>query len=302
MVFRSRSMQAAAAFSLAAALTFAPASVLTAALPFAAPADVYAAVVEGSHAVDPAALSGRESYGPGTVGAFREQKTDDVSGSGTVGGSQAQSSYSSADLLTLPCPAGLEPDLWEAAKVSVRLYDEAVRTNLAEVNAVRKAAGVPEVVPDQELCMIAAYRAAQISKYRHLSHYGASGEFLANIVAAQATGNPDASVYENYYYELSDWARTYRAPADAQAGDAAAGGNTAGQAAGPGVVPKTAWDPSVEFRKDSMLLASEGQIWLTNSPNHYSNMTYVHHTRLGIGLFVSPEGQPVLDTMVQLFR
>ena len=176
-------MQAAAAFSLAAALTFAPASVLTAALPFAAPADVYAAVVEGSHAVDPAALSGRESYGPGTVGAFREQKTDDVSGSGTVGGSQAQSSYSSADLLTLPCPAGLEPDLWEAAKVSVRLYDEAVRTNLAEVNAVRKAAGVPEVVPDQELCMIAAYRAAQISKYRHLSHYGASGEYLANIVA-----------------------------------------------------------------------------------------------------------------------
>ena len=195
-------MQAAAAFSLAAALTFAPASVLTAALPFAAPADVYAAVVEGSHAVDPAALSGRESYGPGTVGAFREQKTDDVSGSGTVGGSQAQSSYSSADLLTLPCPAGLEPDLWEAAKVSVRLYDEAVRTNLAEVNAVRKAAGVPEVVPDQELCMIAAYRAAQISKYRHLSHYGASGEYLANIVAVQATGNPDASVYENYYYEL----------------------------------------------------------------------------------------------------
>ena len=278
-------MQAAAAFSLAAALTFAPASVLTAALPFAAPADVYAAVVEGSHAVDPAALSGRESYGPGTVG-----------------GSQAQSSCSSADLLTLPCPAGLEPDLWEAAKVSVRLYDEAVRTNLAEVNAVRKAAGVPEVVPDQELCMIAAYRAAQISKYRHLSHYGASGEFLANIVAAQATGNPDASVYENYYYELSDWARTYRAPADAQAGDAAAGGNTAGQAAGPGVVPKTAWDPSVEFRKDSMLLASEGQIWLTNSPNHYANMTYAYHTRLGIGLFVSPEGQPVLDTMVQLFR
>ena len=302
MVFFNCSMQAAAAFSLAAALTFAPASVLTAALPFAAPADVYAAVVEGSHAVDPAALSGRESYGPGTVGAFREQKTDDVSGSGTVGGSQAQSSYSSADLLTLPCPAGLEPDLWEAAKVSVRLYDEAVRTNLAEVNAVRKAAGVPEVVPDQELCMIAAYRAAQISKYRHLSHYGASGEFLANIVAAQATGNPDASVYENYYYELSDWARTYRAPADAQAGDAAAGGNTAGQAAGPGVVPKTAWDPSVEFRKDSMLLASEGQIWLTNSPNHYANMTYAYHTRLGIGLFVSPEGQPVLDTMVQLFR
>lgn len=302
MVFRIRSMQAAAAFSLAAALTFAPASVLTAALPFAAPADVYAAVVEGSHAVDPAALSGRESYGPGTVGAFREQKTDDVSGSGTVGGSQAQSSYSSADLLTLPCPAGLEPDLWEAAKVSVRLYDEAVRTNLAEVNAVRKAAGVPEVVPDQELCMIAAYRAAQISKYRHLSHYGASGEYLANIVAVQATGNPDASVYENYYYELSDWARTYRAPADAQAGDAAAGGNAAGQNAGPGVVPKTVWDPSVEFRKDSMLLASEGQIWLTNSPNHYANMTYAYHTRLGIGLFVSPEGQPVLDTMVQLFR
>ena len=159
-------MQAAAAFSLAAALTFAPASVLTAALPFAAPADVYAAVVEGSHAVDPAALSGRESYGPGTVGAFREQKTDDVSGSGTVGGSQAQSSYSSADLLTLPCPAGLEPDLWEAAKVSVRLYDEAVRTNLAEVNAVRKAAGVPEVVPDQELCMIAAYRAAFTFSYK----------------------------------------------------------------------------------------------------------------------------------------
>ena len=297
MAFRIRSMQAAAAVSLAAALTFAPASVLTAALPFAAPADVYAAVVEGSHAVDPAALSGRESYGPGTVGAFREQKTDDVSG-----GSQAQSSYSSADLLTLPCPAGLEPDLWEAAKVSVRLYDEAVRTNLAEVNAVRKAAGVPEVVPDQELCMIAAYRAAQISKYRHLSHYGASGEYLANIVAVQATGNPDASVYENYYYEMSDWARTYRAPSDAQAGDAAAGGNTAGQADGPGVVPKTAWDPSVEFRKDSMLLASEGQIWLTNSPNHYANMTYAYHTRLGIGLFVSPEGQPVLDTMVQLFR
>ena len=302
MVFRIRFTQAAAAFSLAAALTFAPASVLTAALPFAAPADVYAAVVEGSHAVDPAARSGRASYGPGTVGALRGQQTDAVSGSGTVGGSQAQSSCSSADLLTLPCPAGLEPDLWEAAKVSVRLYDEAVRTNLAEVNAVRKAAGVPEVVPDQELCMIAAYRAAQISKYRHLSHYGASGEFLANIVAAQATGNPDASVYENYYYELSDWARTYRAPADAQAGDAAAGGNTAGQAAGPGVVPKTAWDPSVEFRKDSMLLASEGQIWLTNSPNHYANMTYAYHTRLGIGLFVSPEGQPVLDTMVQLFR
>ena len=293
-------MQAAAAFSLAAALTFAPVS--AAVLPFGAPADVYAAVVEGSHAVDQAALSGRESYGPGTVGAFREQKTDDVSGSGTVGGSQAQSSYSSADLLTLPCPAGLEPDLWEAAKVSVRLYDEAVRQNLAEVNAVRKAAGVPEVVPDQELCMIAAYRAAQISKYRHLSHYGASGEYLANIVAVQATGNPDASVYENYYYELSDWARTYRAPADAQADDAAAGGDAAGQAAGPGVVPKTAWDPSVEFRKDSLLLASEGQIWLTNSPNHYANMTYAYHTRLGIGLFVSPEGQPVLDTMVQLFR
>ena len=302
MVFRIRFTQAAAAFSLAAALTFAPVSVLSAAMPSAVTGEVYAAVVEGSHAVDPAALSGQESYGPGTVGAFREQKTDDVSGSGTAGGSQAQSSYSSADLLTLPCPAGLEPDLWEAAKVSVRLYDEAVRTNLAEVNAVRKAAGVPEVVLDQELCMIAAYRAAQISKYRHLSHYGASGEYLANIVAVQATGNPDASVYENYYYELSDWARTYRAPADAQAGDAAAGGNTAGQNAGPGVVPKTAWDPSVEFRKDSMLLASEGQIWLTNSPNHYANMTYEYHTRLGIGLFVSPEGQPVLDTMVQLFR
>ena len=300
MVFRIRSMQAAAAFSLAAALTFAPVS--AAALPFGAPADVYAAVVEGSHAVDPAALSGRESYGPGTVGAFREQKTDDVSGSGTGGGSQAQSSYSSADLLTLPCPAGLEPDLWEAAKVSVRLYDEAVRQNLAEVNAVRKAAGVPEVVPDQELCMIAAYRAAQISKYRHLSHYGASGEYLANIVAVQVTGNPDASVYENYYFELSDWVRKYRAPADAQAGDAAAGGNAAGRTAGPGVVPKTAWDPSVEIRKDSMLLASEGQIWLTNSSNHYANMTYAYHTRLGIGLFVSPEGQPVLDTMVQLFR
>lgn len=293
-------MQAAAAFSLAAALTFAPVS--ADALPSAALAEVYAAVVEGSHAVDPAALSGRESYGPGTVGAFREQKTDDVSGSGTAGGSRAQSSYSSADLLTLPCPAGLEPDLWEAAKVSVRLYDEAVRTNLAEVNAVRKSAGVPEVVPDQELCMIAAYRAAQISKYRHLSHYGASGEYLANIVAAQAMGNPDASVYENYYYELSDWVRTYRAPAEAQAGDAAAGGNAAGQAAGPGVVPKTAWDPSVEFRKDSMFLASEGQIWLTNSPNHYANMIYAYHTRLGIGVFVSPEGQPMLDAMVQLFR
>ena len=175
------------------------------------------------------------------------------------------------DILSRPCPAGLEPDLWEMAKTNVQLYDAAIRTNLEAVNALRASLHLNELALDPELCLVASYRAAQINKDRYVTHYNDAGEYLADKVVKAVTGDPEMSVGENYYYEPCDWARKHRDPADGAL-------------------------------SNSLGLVTDGMTWLSNSSGHYVNLTDKAFTRMGIGVYLSPEEQPVLDTMVQIYK
>ena len=258
-----RHMTAAAALLLAAALTA------------ASPAPAFAAIVEGNHA---ASFAEENSYGPGTRDIFWKQKLQESIG-----------------LRSTDCPAGLEPALWEEALRSLAIFAPAAQVNQAKVNALRASVGLPALTADPELSAVAAYRAAQIRNYRHFSHYGSSGEYLAYEAARKVAGNDDIYVYENYYYELDDvrGIPLFSDPSG-NAGTAAQGKwNTAG---GRLMV--------LNADGERYLKGFEacGQEWLCASPVHYKNLTGSGITRIGIGFSLIPDGEDGADIMVQVFE
>ena len=258
-----RHLTAAASFLLAAALTA------------ASPAPAFAAIVEGSHA---ASFAEENGYGPGTRDIFWKQKLQESTG-----------------LRSTDCPAGLEPDLWEEALRSLALFAPAAQVDLAKVNSLRVSVGLPALTADPELSAAAAYRAAQIRNYRHFSHYGPSGEFLAYEAARKVAGNDDMYVYENYYYEL-DGVRGISLFSDpsGNAGTAAPGKwNASG---GRLMILNT--DGERYLRG----FEANGQEWLCASPVHYENLTRSGITRIGIGFSLFPDGEGGADTMVQVFE
>lgn len=256
-------------------LTAAAALFLAAALTAVTPAPASAAVVEGRHAVNPASLTGEDGYGPGTMDIFWKQKLQERLG-----------------LRSTDCPAGLEPDLWEEALRSLELFAPALQADLEKVNALRASAGLPVLTADPDLCAAAAYRAAQIRKYRHLSHYGASGEFLAYEAARRIAGNDDMYVYENYYYEPDD-VRGIPLFADPSGASAQGKWNTAG-----GRLLVLNADGERYLRG----FEASGQEWLCASPVHFENLTRGGISRIGIGFSIIPDGEAGIDTMVQIFE
>ncbi len=239
----------------------------------------FAAAVEGKHAADLAAVSADETYGPGI---------------GLESGGQNRTAFI-PDLAV--APAGLDQDLWDEARKNVQMYSTAAEKDLEGVNALRASVGQSALVTDPLLTMIAAYRAAEMLKYRHLSHYTPEGEYLAVTAAKAATGEDDIWVYENFYYECADLARepfVYYS-----------GGNAGASAAlqqGPEEARARAEAEKEAFAREAEFLAGTGQEWLTASPAHYENMTRPGHTQAGIGFALSPAGEPVLDVMIQMFR
>lgn len=260
-------------------LAAAAAVLLAAAVTASAPSAAYASVAEGRHAVDPASLSAEESYGPGTRNNIRKQELAERLG-----------------LQSTECPAGLEQDLWEEALRSLEWFAPAAQTNLERVNALRASAGLPAVTPVPELSAVAAYRAAQIRKYRHFSHYGASGDYLAYEAARTLTGNDDIYVCENYYYEYDDYTPRV-SPAARTAGSA---GDPAQENRGPAGGGLQTMSSAMEEELKSF--EANGQEWLCASPVHYQNLTNGRYTRVGIGFSLSPDSELIIDTMVQIFE
>ena len=261
-----RKIPAAAALLLAAALTA------------AVPAPVSAAVVEGRHSAAPASYSYEYDYGPGTQDLFWKQALVQRLG-----------------LRSADCPAGLEPDLWEETLRSLELFLPAIQADLAKVNALRASAGLPVLTADPELCASAAYRAAQIRKYRHFSHYGPSGEFLAYETARTVAGNDYIYVYENYYYEL-DGVRGIPLFAD-PAGNAGASEQGKWNTAGGRLQVLNA-----DGERYLAGFEANGYAWLCASPVHFENLTRSGITRIGIGFSIIPDGEDGADTMVQVFE
>ena len=261
-----RHMTAAAAILLAAAVTV------------SAPSAAYASVVEGRHAVDPATIYAEDSYGPGTRNNTWKRQLAERLG------------LQSAD-----CPAGLEQDLWEETLRSLEWFAPVAQANLERVNALRASVGLPAVTPAPELSVAAAYRAAQIRKYRHFSHYGVSGEYLAYETARVLTGDDDIYVCENYYYEYDDQPRV--SPSSGTTGGADAPAQEDQAPAGGGLEAM-----SSQMEDDLNFFEASGQGWLCASPAHYQNLTNGRYTRIGIGFSLSPDSEPVLDTMVQIFE
>ena len=245
----------------------AAALILAAALTAAAPSEASAAVLEGSHA---ASVSAEEGYGPGTQDIFWKKMLVERLG-----------------LRSAECPAGLEEDLWEETLRSLGSFAAAAQTNLEEVNALRVSASLPALTIDPELSAAAAYRAAQIRKYQHFSHYGPAGEFLAYTAARAITGSEEIYVYENYYYELNEVLQM--PPVSETAGSRRTSG--AGQEA-----------MSPEMEEELKSFARSGQAWFCGSPVHYENLVRSGICRIGIGFSVSTDEEPVADIMVQIFE
>ena len=157
---------------------------------------------------------------------------------------------------------GMEDDLITAAFESTQKYQAEIHEMISQVNEHRRSNGKHELRYDENLSVIAAYRAAHMAKYNYYSHY-----YNGNLHFVDATKNflgRSGGLKENMNRVFFN----------------------------PGIIPKN--HNTIIASKINGLMNS-----LVNSPNPNKILLSSEVDRVGIGYYVSPDFREVVT--VQIF-
>jgi len=157
---------------------------------------------------------------------------------------------------------GLEDDILQSAYIDYANNSQDTQVLLDMLNQERCNAGVSPLILDETLCIAATYRCIEMFKYDYFSHYH-NGEARLDIVYNKLAGTPvsSTSIGENIHRSRMTSGRF------------------------------------CDYEPHSVTI-SDAHKGLVNSESHYQGMISPNATKVGLGIYMSPEENKFYYTQI----